>query len=93
MDGSDLVFLKVGTEDKSPIVELIVVTARSTRRCHGCVFRERKKLKIGEGRELEDVAIKECDKKKTRKIKSMRGGRRVQAKEWQNLKCMAIWWS
>ncbi len=50
MDGSDLVFFEVGTGHKSPIVELIVVTARSTQRCHGYIFRERKKLEIGEGR-------------------------------------------
>ncbi len=87
MDGSDLVFLEVGTGDKSPIAKLtVVVTARSTRSCHGCVLRERKKLEIGEKRELEDAAAKECDKKKTRKIKPMRGGRRVQAKKWQDLK-------
>jgi hypothetical protein len=90
MDGFDLVFLKVGTGDKSPIAKLTVVTARSTRRCHGCVLRERKILEIGEERELEDAAAKECDKKKTRKIKPMRGGRRVQAKKWQDLKCMEV---
>ncbi|CAK9873222.1 unnamed protein product [Sphagnum jensenii] len=32
MDGSDLVFLEVGTGDKSPIVELTIVIARSTQR-------------------------------------------------------------
>jgi hypothetical protein len=42
---------------------------------------------------LEDATAKECDKKKTKKIKPMRGGRRVQAKKWQDLKCMAVWWS
>jgi hypothetical protein len=56
-------------------------------------FEKGKKLEISEGKELEDAAAKECDKKKTRKIKSMRGGRRVQAKEWQDLKCMAVCWS
>jgi hypothetical protein len=90
MDGYDLVFLEVGTGDKSPIAKLIVVTARSTQRCHGCVLRERKKLEIGEERELEDAAAKECVKKKTKKIKPMRGGRKVQAKKWQDLKCMAV---
>jgi hypothetical protein len=50
MDGSDLVFLEVGTGDKNPIVKLTVVIARSTRRCHGYIFRKRKKLEIGEGR-------------------------------------------
>jgi len=90
MDGSDLVFLEVGIGDKSPIAKLTVVTARSTRRCHGCVLRKRKKLEICEEKELEDAAAKECDKKKTRKIKLMRGGRRVQVKKWQDLKCMAI---
>jgi hypothetical protein len=85
MDGSELVFLEVDTRDKSPITKLTVVTARSTRRCHGCVLRERKKLEIGEERELEDAAAKECDKKKTRKIKPMRGGRRVQAKKMAGL--------
>jgi hypothetical protein len=93
MDGSDLVFLEVGTGDKSFTTELIVVTPRSIWRCHGCVFRERKKLEIGEGRQLEDAAAKECDKKKTKRIKLMRGGRGVQAEEWQDLKCMAVWWS
>jgi hypothetical protein len=82
MDGFDLVFLEVGTGDKSPIVELTVVTVRSTRRCHGCVFRKRKKLEIGEGRQLEDVAAKKCEKEKTRRKKLMRGGRGVQAEEW-----------
>jgi len=67
MDGSDLVFLEVGTENKNPIAKLTVVTARSTRRCHGCVLRERKKFEIGEERELEDAATKECDKKKPRR--------------------------
>jgi hypothetical protein len=80
MDGSDLVFLEVGIGDKSPITELTVITSRSTRRCPGCVFQERKKFKIGEGRQLEDVATKKCDKKKIGLIKLMRGGRRVQAK-------------
>jgi hypothetical protein len=93
MDGSDLVFLEVGTKDKSPIAELTVVTACSIRRCHGCVFRERKKLEIGEGRQLEDAVAKECEKKKTMRIKLMRGGRGVQVEEWQDLKCMAVWWS
>jgi hypothetical protein len=93
MDGSNVMFLEVGTRDKSPIAKLTVIIACFTRRCHGYVFRERKKLEIGEGRELEDAAAKECDKKKTKKIKPMRGGRRVQAKKWQDLKCMAIWWS
>jgi hypothetical protein len=65
MDGSDLVFLEVGTGDKNPIAKLTVITARSTRRCHGCVLRERKKF--GEERELEDAATKECDKKKPRR--------------------------
>jgi hypothetical protein len=51
MDGSDLVFLEVGTGDKNSIAELIVISARSTRKCHDCVFREKKKLKIDEGRE------------------------------------------
>jgi len=64
MDGSELVFLKVGIGDKSFIA----------------------KLEIGEERELEDAVAKKCDKKKTRKIKLMRGGRRVQAKKWQDLK-------
>jgi hypothetical protein len=82
MDGSDLAFLEVGTEDKSPIAKLTVVTAHSTQRCHGCVLQEKKKLEIGEERELEDAIAKECDKKKTKKIKSMRGGRKVQAKKW-----------
>jgi hypothetical protein len=82
MDGSDLVFFEAGTRDKSLIAEFTVITVCSTRRCHGCVFLKRKKLETGERRELEDVAIKECDKKKTRKIKPMRGGRRVQMKEW-----------
>jgi hypothetical protein len=86
MDGSELVFLEVSTGDKSPIAKLTVVTTRSTRRCHGCVLRERKKLQIGEERELEDATAKECGKKKTRKIKLMRGGKRVQAKKWQDLK-------
>jgi len=93
MDGSDLVFLEVGTWDKSAIVELTVVTTRFTWRCHGCVFRKRKKLEIGEGRELEDAAAKKCEKKKTRRVTLMRGGRGGQAKEWQDLKCMAVWWS
>jgi hypothetical protein len=92
MDGFDLVFLEVGTGDKSPIVELTIITAHSTRRCHGCVFRKRKKLEIGEGRELEDATAKERDKKKTRKIKPMRGGKKVQVKEWQDLKCMEVRW-
>jgi len=86
MDGFELVFLEVGTEDKSPITKLTLVTARSTRRCHGCVLRERKKFEIGEERKLEDAVVKECDKKKTRKIKPMRGGRKVQAKKSQDLK-------
>jgi hypothetical protein len=90
MDGFDLVFLEVGTGDKSPIAKLTVVTACSTQRCHGCVLRERTKLEIGEERELEDAIAKECDKKKTRKIKSMRGGRKVQTKKWQDLKCMVV---
>jgi len=77
MDGSNLVFLEVGTEDKSPIVKLTIITTCSTRRCHGYVFRERKKLEIGERRQLEDVVTKECEKKKTTRIKLMRGGRRV----------------
>ncbi len=93
MDGSDLVFLKVDIGDKSPIAELTIVSTHCTWRCHGCVFREMKKLEIGEGRQLEDVTAKECDKKKTKRIKLMRGGRGVQAKEWQDLKCMAVWWS
>jgi hypothetical protein len=42
---------------------------------------------------LEDIVTKECEKKKTTRIKLMRGGRKVQAKEWQDLKCMAVWWS
>jgi hypothetical protein len=53
-------------------------------------FEKGKKLEIGEGRELEDATTKECDKKKTMKIKPMRGARRVQAKEWHDFKCMAI---
>jgi hypothetical protein len=65
MNGFNLLFLEVGTGDKSPIAKLTVVTARSTRRCHGCVLRERKKL--GEERELENAATKECDKKKPRR--------------------------
>jgi hypothetical protein len=93
MDGCNLVFFEVGTEDKSPIAELTIITTRFTQRCHGCVFRERKKFEIGERRQLEDVAAKKCDKKKTRRIKLMRDGRRVQAKEWQDFKCMAVWWS
>jgi len=68
MDGFDLVFLEVGTGDKSLIVELTVVTARSTWRCHGYVFRERKKLELGEGRQLEDVTTEKCEKKKPRRI-------------------------
>jgi len=64
MDGSELVFLKVGIRDKSPIAN----------------------LEICEERELEDAVAKECDKKKTRKIKLMKGGRRVQVKKWQDLK-------
>jgi len=85
-DGSELVFLEVSTGDKSPIAKLTVVIARSTRRCHGYVLRERKKLEIGEERKLEDAVAKECDKKKTRKIKPMRGGKKVQAKKSQDLK-------
>jgi hypothetical protein len=68
MDGSDLVFLEVGIGDKSFIVELTVVIARSTRRCHGYVFRERKKLELGEGRQLENATTKKCEKKKTNRI-------------------------
>jgi hypothetical protein len=65
MDGSDIVFLEVSAGDKSSIAKLTVVTTTwSIRRCHGCVFREKKKLEIGEGRELEDAVAKECDKKK-----------------------------
>jgi len=93
MDGYDLVFLEVGTRGKSFIVEFTIVIACSTQRCHGYVFRERKKLEMGEGRQLEDVVAKECEKKKTKRIKLMRGGRGVQAEEWQDLKFMAVWWS
>jgi hypothetical protein len=93
MDGSDLVLLEVGTGDKSPVVKLTVITTCFTQRCHGRVFRERKKLEIGEGRQLEDAAAKECDKKKTRRIKLVRGGREVQTEEWQDVKCVAVWWS
>jgi len=42
---------------------------------------------------LEDATIKECDKKKTRRIKLMKGGKGVQVEKWQDLKCMAVWWS
>jgi len=73
MDGSDLVFLEVGTGDNSPIIELTVVIARSTQRCHGCVFQKRKKLEIGEGRQLEDAAVEECDKKKNQEDKTDEG--------------------
>jgi hypothetical protein len=90
MNGSNLVFLEASTGNKSPIAELTVVIARSTRKCHGYVFRERKRLEIGEGMQLEDVAAKECDKKKTKRIKLMRGGRGVQAEEWHDLKCMVV---
>jgi hypothetical protein len=41
-----------------------------------CISRKEKV----QGRQLEDVATKKCDKKKIGLIKLMRGGRRVQAK-------------
>jgi hypothetical protein len=50
MDDSDLVFFEVGTGDKSPIAELIIVIVRSTQRCYGYVFQKRKKFEIDEGR-------------------------------------------
>jgi hypothetical protein len=64
MDGSNLVFLELGTGDKSPIIELTVVIVHSTQRCHGCVFQKRKKLEIGEGRQLEDLQLKNVIRKK-----------------------------
>jgi hypothetical protein len=51
MDGSSPVFFKVGTRNKSPITQLTIERARIARKCHGRVFRERKKLEADKGKD------------------------------------------